>query len=613
MNQNRKICFFGVILFFLLTSVIAKSQNNVTSNLKQKIDKYQKQITQAQINEDKNEESRLFNLLAYLYWNNSIYNKAVECFKNSLKINKEIGNQNAIYQINTDIGLIYSDMLKYDKAMPFFNDSYLISKKLNNKEKIASALNNIAVTFENSGKYQKAIDNAQTALKIAKETNDIKLIKSCYGIIAENYKKLGNTEKSFEYFNYYSSLNKHIQNQEIKKKEQKSKQEVDNMEHIAHKAIEDKEQKEKQLLVTENDLSHQKKLTKEKQMQVDLLSKEQIIKELTIKEQKSQIRNAAIIRNFFIIGFLVVLIFSALIYRLFLQKKKTNKLLSESNTQLKEQKEKVEQQSVLLKEAHKKLKKRNSQILDSISYASRIQDAILPYQEAIQKSLAKSFVFFKPRDIVSGDFYWYSEQDNKIFIAAADCTGHGVPGAFMSMIGNTLLNEIIKTKKVNSPSSILEMLNKEVVAILNQDNGNSDFQDDGMDISICSIDKDKGEFTIAIANSMAYFIEDDKLYNIKGDIFSVGGIFSSKLDVSFTNHSFKPKKDSVLYMFSDGFRDQFGGKNNERFKTSRFQDMLLDIHKKDMNEQKSLLIETFDNWKGKYPQVDDVLMIGIKF
>lgn len=613
MNQNRKISFFCVLLLFLLTSVILKAQNYTTPKLQQKIDKYQKQITQSQINEDKNEEGRLLNKLAFLYWNNNIYDKAVECFVNSLKINKEIGNQNAVYQINTDIGLIYSDMLKYDKAMSFFNDSYLISKKLNNKKKTASALNNIAVTFENSGKYQKAIDNAQTALKIAKETNDIKLIKSCYGIIAENYKKLGNTEKSFEYFNYYSSLSKHIQNQEIKKKEQKSQQEVDNMRHIAHKAIEDKEQKEKQLLVTEKDLKNQKKITIEKQLQIDILDKEQKIKELTIKEQKSQIRNAAIIRNFFIIGFLVVLIFSALMYRLFLQKKKANKLLAESNTQLKEQKEKVEQQSVLLKEAHTKLKKRNLQILDSISYASRIQDAILPYQEAIQKSLPRSFVFFKPRDIVSGDFYWYSEQNNKIFIAAADCTGHGVPGAFMSMIGNTLLNEIIKTKNVTSPSSILEMLNKEVVAILNQDSDNQNFQDDGMDISVCSIDKDNEEFTIACANSTAYFIENNKLHSINGDVFSIGGVFSSKLDVSFNNHSFKTSKDSVLYMFSDGFKDQFGGKDNEKFMVGQFEDMLLNIHNEDMDKQKSIIKNTLDDWKGDFPQVDDILIIGIKF
>ncbi len=613
MNQKRKILNLGVLFLFLLTSVIVKSQNEITPELQQQIDKYQDLITQSQINEDKNEQGRLLNLLAFLYWDNNLQNKAISCFKQSLEINKKVGNDNAIYQINTNIGLIYSDMMKFDKAMVFFNDSYKVSKKLNSKNKTATALNNIAVTYQNLGKYQEAINNGQAALKIAKETNDIKLIKSCYGIIAENYKKLGNTEKSFEYFNYYSSLSKHIQNEEVKKKEQKSQQEIDNMKNITHHAIEDKEQKEKQLILTEKDLTNQKKLTKEKQMQVDLLGKEQKIKELTIKEQKAQIRNAALIRNFLIIGFSVVLIFLALLYRLLLQKKKTNKLLAENNIQLKEQKEKIEQQSTLLAESHKKLKKRNLQILDSISYASRIQEAILPYQDAIKKRLPQSFVFFKPRDIVSGDFYWYSEQNNKIFIAAADCTGHGVPGAFMSMIGNTLLNEIVKTKKISSPSLILKKLNQEIVSILNQDNGNPNFQDDGMDISICCIDQDNNEFTIACANSTAYFIENNKLYSIDGDVYSIGGVFSSKLGVSFTNHSFKTNKDSVLYMFSDGFKDQFGGKNNEKFMTGQFQDMLLNIHSKDMSEQQSLISKTLDNWRGDFSQVDDILIIGVKF
>ncbi|MBE9469401.1 MAG: tetratricopeptide repeat protein [Bacteroidetes bacterium] len=613
MNQNRKSAFFGVLLILLLISPIVKSQYKLPEELQKRINNYQEQITQAQINEEKNEEGRLLNLLSSLYWDNNFNKEAITCFKKSLEINKQIGNKYAIYQINTNIGLIYSDMMSYAQAMNYFNDSYTISKKLKSKPKKASALNNIALTFQYSGKYQKAINNSQEALRFAKETKDIKLIKSCYGIIAENYKKLGNTEKSFEYFNYYSSISKHIQNQEIIKKEQKNQQEVDKMKNITNKAIEDKEEKEKQLIITESDLSNQKELTKGKQLQIDILDKEKKIKELKINEQKAQIKTDALIRNFFIIGFIVVLIFSALLYRLLLEKKKTNRILEKTNVQLKEQKEKIEQQSSLLAEAHKNLKKRNLQILDSISYASRIQDAILPYQNFIRKQLPNSFVFFKPRDIVSGDFYWYSEQNNKIFIAAADCTGHGVPGAFMSMIGNTLLNEIIKTKQILSPSLILERLNKEVVSILNQDSDNQNFQDDGMDISICCIDKDNDEFTIACANSTAYFIEDNNLHTINGDVFSIGGVFSNKFDVSFNNHSFKTNKDSVLYMFSDGFKDQFGGKNNEKFMIGQFEDMLLNIHAKNMDKQKLIIGDTLNDWKGDFSQVDDILIIGVKF
>ncbi len=291
-------------------------------------------------------------------------------------------------------------------------------------------------------------------------------------------------------------------------------------------------------------------------------------------------------------------------------------------TKIKNAEQEIKAKGELLAQINKDLEKKNVLITDNITYAKRIQDAILPSEKLIKTYLPDSFLFFKPRDIVSGDFYWFSEQDGKLFIAVIDCTGHGVPGAFMSMIGNTLLNEIVNNKKVYSPAKILEELNTGVVYSLKQGPGQEGSQDDGMDISMCCIDNkspdSNNEIQIACANQMVYLINNDKIKEIEGDIFSIGGgTLSKKSGQRFTNHSITIEKGTTIYLFTDGYQDQFGGESasggkGKKFMTQRFKKLLLDIHKLEMQEQLNQISSAYESWKGNLKQVDDILVMGIR-
>jgi serine phosphatase RsbU (regulator of sigma subunit) len=233
----------------------------------------------------------------------------------------------------------------------------------------------------------------------------------------------------------------------------------------------------------------------------------------------------------------------------------------------------------------------------------------------IKHYIPECFIYFRPKDIVSGDFYWFYEHNNRLFIAVADCTGHGVPGAFMSMIGSTLLNEIVIDKEESIPSEILEKLNTGVIKALNQNIENSgDFtqtQDDGMDISLCCIDLNTQRIEIACANHGAYIIDGDRIELVQGELYSIGGMFTNNVARKYTNYSCPLKKGMQVYMFSDGYQDQFGGPKNKKFLASKFKELLYSNKNIKMSEHVDILDTTFETWKGRNKQIDDVLVLGI--
>ena len=271
----------------------------------------------------------------------------------------------------------------------------------------------------------------------------------------------------------------------------------------------------------------------------------------------------------------------------------------------------LEEKNKIVEEQKKEVVEKNIKITDSINYAKRIQNAILPSQELIKSFFPDSFVFFRPKDIVSGDFYWFSEKKDKLLIAVADCTGHGVPGAFMSMIGNTLLNEIVNVKNISDPDQILNHLSKGIVHLLRQSNNESDTQDDGMDISIAAIDKTNGEIEYSGANHFMYIFNSNNLETLQGDIFSIGGMFI-KEDINFSSNKVKINKGDTIYLFTDGFADQFGGEKNTKFLSRRFGQLLQSIQQINMEQQQVKLITALDDWKGNKNQTDDILIVGIR-
>ncbi|PLX00137.1 MAG: hypothetical protein C0594_16025, partial [Marinilabiliales bacterium] len=286
--------------------------------------------------------------------------------------------------------------------------------------------------------------------------------------------------------------------------------------------------------------------------------------------------------------------------------------LKEAEEEIRQQKEEIQAQSELLSDTNKILEESNKTITDSIVYAQRIQNSILPSIKQIRSDLQDIFVLFKPKDIVSGDFYWHTKIGNKSFIAAIDCTGHGVPGAFMSMIGNSLLNEIVKNRLIYSPKDILLHLNKGVINALDQRKQEEEIPDDGMDVSILCIDRDNNEAILSCAAHNAIVIHNDNPQIILGDLFSVGGIFGRRDDISFTNYRFSMDDSLSFYLMSDGFPDQFGGPESKKYTFGKLCEKIVNINHLSLENQGNILLSELNDWKMDHPQIDDILIIGVK-
>ncbi len=292
--------------------------------------------------------------------------------------------------------------------------------------------------------------------------------------------------------------------------------------------------------------------------------------------------------------------------------------IEEKNAELEQQQEeiiaqrdKIAKQRDLAERQRDEIAKQQEEIMDSIYYAKRIQAAILPPKKALKNILPDYFILYLPRDIVSGDFYWIKKKDNEIYVVAADCTGHGVPGAFMSMLGSTLLDEVIlRSSEKLQAGEILDKLREGIVNALHQ-TGKVQEAKDGMDMSLYIIKPDEKEIEFAGAFNPLYIIRGEELIELKADRMPIG-IFDK--DDHFTTHYFKPQQGDLLYTFSDGYASQFGGPNGKKFKFTRFKKLLLTIKDKSMEEQELLLHKALKNWMGiKYEQIDDILVIGVRY
>jgi len=255
------------------------------------------------------------------------------------------------------------------------------------------------------------------------------------------------------------------------------------------------------------------------------------------------------------------------------------------------------------------LESKNKSITDSLIYAQRIQEALLPSEDYFRKYFKESFIFYKPKDIVSGDFFWIGENNEKIFIAAADCTGHGVPGALMSMIGHDLLEKIINIDKIEKPSAVLEIMSKGLEKTFSREKNVGTIIRDGMDIGLCVVDRVNRKIEFAGAFFPLYIIRDNRLIELKGNKFTLGMIPE---EASYTNLEMELMEDDMIYLFSDGYVDQFGGADYKKFMYRRFRYLLMTIYRFPVDDQKSILEENIKTWMGVTPQIDDILVMGFK-
>jgi serine phosphatase RsbU (regulator of sigma subunit) len=277
---------------------------------------------------------------------------------------------------------------------------------------------------------------------------------------------------------------------------------------------------------------------------------------------------------------------------------RTKKLLAEKEQAL----EMVDRQKA-------ELELKEKDITDSLIYAQRIQEALLPSEAYFSRHFGDSFILFRPKDIVSGDFYWIGEKGEKIFVVAADCTGHGVPGALMSVIGHEVIDKTINEIGIESPSEILGVLNRALERTFSREKNIGTIIRDGMDVGICVIEKQKRKMQFAGAFIPLYLVRNNKLTEIRGDKIIIG---MNNEGMPYKNHELDIYKDDVIYMFSDGYVDQFGGEENKKFMYRRFRYLLLNIHHYPFADQKAILEENMRNWMGKNQQVDDMLVLGFR-
>jgi len=604
-----------IICFFILLKI---NSQEINPAIKQEFNEYITQAEKYAKTGDLNEATRFYNKAGYLLWTNDAYKLAADYYLKALEYSEQLGNTNAIKLICSNLGLIYTDLEDYRSSLIYFYKGLEIKRKEGLNLDIASDLLNIANVLKSLNKIEEANEKLLESVEISQELNEIRLMKRAYGMLAENHELLGNSEKSFEYFNLFSSLDKLIKDQQIKESEKKTKEEIQKMEGITRKAISDKEATEEVLKTTEDSLKIVEKISREQQLKNDLLTKQIQLNDLIMKEKDARLKNIALTRIIFISISILLLAIAFILYRGYLQKKKSNTLLSEQNAKITKQSAEINKQNINIK--------------NSINYAWRIQNALLPPINMLSNYIENSMIYFRPRDVVSGDFYWFSDTKLKsvlsksktkfyekrmnntaaeeFIIAAADCTGHGVPGALMSMIGYNLLHEII-SHNINRPNEILEYLNKGIIAELKQDD-KSEVQD-GMDIALCNVNKKDKKIEFSGAKNPIVYIKNNKFYRIKGDNHSIGGQIFNEDKREFTNHIIEIDSPTTIYLFSDGYIDQLGGPENRKFYFSRFKKLLMDIYQLPFNQQSDILDNTILEWrKDKFSQLDDILIIGFK-
>jgi len=531
------------------------------------IEYYEKALSMQQEIGSKPDIATLYERIGITYKDAEEYEHAEEFYNKALTIYTKLEHKKAVARITHYIGNLYREQKKYDIAYTHYSAALKIQDTIQDKTGMAYTYHNIAELFMSQQQPQKAVEQYENALRLAREINDRNLIQKIAHTLYAYYKNEGDFEKSLSFFELFNTTKEDIAQDK-------------NLQRIAELEFESN---------------------------IKLLEQINENQELKLREEHTKRQQQTILLIIVIIVAILIFGLSILLFRQFSQKKIAFNLLSENR-------KKLEKAYHSLEETHKLLQEKNEKITDSISYATRIQQAILPSDKTIETIFPKHFIFYLPRDIVSGDFYWFTEQSGYAFIAAIDCTGHGIPGAFMSMIGNTLLNQIVNEQHIIEPAEILNRLDKEIIATLKQ-NEKDNSQEDGLSISLIRYSPTQNELLFAGAGQKAVCVSDDDIKKYNSTLFSIGGMHTIKMS---KNHSFSQtiipvKKGMRLFLYSDGYIDQFGGLNDSRFSSKRFYTLLKSTHQLDMSEQHTELSKQFDEWKDEKIQIDDVIVIGIEF
>jgi len=498
-----------------------------------------------------------YNNIGFLYQNKEQIKEALDYYSRSLKIYEEIGDKSGMGACYNNIGIIYKKQGNYDKVLEYYSKSLAIREELSDKKGMADSYHNIGIIYINQGNYGKALDYLLKSKNIKQEINTIENLDLTSEALSDIYKKLGKYKQALEMHELYmetkDSIAKMDAEEELYKfevdKEYELKKQADSIKHADEIIIQQAE-----------NLAKEEQLKSEKQRRTGLL----VIVGLVLVS----------------LGFV------------FVQLRKTKA------------------QKVVIEGQHEKLNESHREITDSINYAKRIQDALMTSAVYIKDVLPESFILFNPKDVVSGDFYWvYSSPKGQIYFTVADCTGHGVPGAFMSMIGTSLLNEFIIENNIEDTAEVLTKMREQIIKSLDQ-KGLQGENKDGMDMALCKYDPKKGTVQYSGAYNPLIHISKNQINQLKADSQPVGLHTGKKLP--FTNKEIQVAKGDMLYIYSDGFPDQFGGEKGKKYLSGKFKKFLLSISDKPIDEQNTLIKAEFTNWIGDHEQVDDVCVMGVR-
>jgi serine phosphatase RsbU (regulator of sigma subunit) len=602
------------------------------------------------------------NQKGFLSFRKSDLNGALDQFNLASDYSVKGGNDNFLLtDIWSNIAICHQNMGNQDEMVKCFNTAIKYAKESGRIDEVARIERILAKVYYNKSDNYHAELYCLDCIESAKKSMNLDVLQLCYKDYSAVLESGNDFAKALEYYEKYLNLRDSLnyENRLAEKEKADMLARLDDSEQRIRNEISEKEihglelknlkaetvrkenelkllQKQQELDRSEKDrLSQSLALEKErfelarKEEDINSLKQQQYINLLLLKQKddsskalvtenqllekdklqkETQLKNEKLARKFAVgIGSLM-LIAAAIILSGLISVRKRNRKLAESKREIEMINSDLELKNDQIVRQKDIIEQKNQSITDSIQYASRIQAAVFPPLTFLSDWGLDNFILFKPKDIVSGDFYWGVRKNDKIIVAAADCTGHGVPGAFMSMLGHAFLDEIVNTREVENAAYILNCLRDEVINTLKQKGATGEARD-GMDVSLVIIDLNAGRLDYAGANNPLYLVRKGRLIKYSADSMPIGIHFISF--TPFTNQSIEIMKGDCIYLFSDGYADQFGGPRGKKFMYKNFQNLLLANYEKPVSIQNEILDETFGKWKGDREQVDDVLVIGI--
>jgi serine phosphatase RsbU (regulator of sigma subunit) len=525
------------------------------------------------------------------------YNRSIEYHLKAIELRLNSADSIQVHNSYNNIGSTYRSLNEYDKALEYFNKAHVVYLKRNDQNGLDMIQNNLGECYlqlgiqKNDPAYlRKALPFFISITKNYTGINPNERMGSSFVSLGQTYMLLGNKDLGRSYLEKGLAISKEINDKGLIMNAAKNLADAYESKGDHANALEmlHLHNINKDSLINEKNSSSTEEMqvlyqSSQKDREIEKLNNEKIVKDAELSRQRTIIISS-------IGAALSILILVLVLWSRFNLKKKANEQLGD---------------------AYRKIELKNQQITDSINYSKRIQTAILPPSDLLNKHLQNFFIYYAPKDIVSGDFYWFSEHKNHLFFIVVDCTGHGVPGALMSMIGNTLLNEIINQKNITEPGDILNHLNIGVKHALRQSSSDMISQDDGMDVSICCVDRSNPRvLKYATANHSIFVKAKGAVTELVGDIYSIGGDFGT-VEKSFENKTHTLEPDSFIVMSTDGYYDQFGGEKDSKFLVSRFEDLILktDLQSGNCAEQ---FEKAIIQWRGLQKQTDDILVAGFK-